>query len=82
MKRLLSFILALLMLSSICVVAFADFPTEANTSDEGLTIMSNEPVLQEETEWYFRGYLGRLQMCLWSITYGYWLTDWIDVGPA
>lgn len=33
----------------------------------------------EETVWYKRFYEGRWQKRLWSITYGRWLTDWIDM---
>lgn len=83
MKRLLSMILALLILSSCSIVAFADIIDTAKCS-AGTDILQSfdEPTRQEETEWYFRIYLGRRQMRLWSITYERWLTDWIDVGPA
>lgn len=33
----------------------------------------------EETVWYTRIYNGKLQMRLWSVTYGKWLTEWEDV---
>lgn len=32
----------------------------------------------EQTVWYYRTYEGKLQKRLWSITYGKWLTDWMD----
>lgn len=32
-----------------------------------------------ETQWYYRSYKNKLQMRLWSVTQGKWLTDWIDV---
>lgn len=33
----------------------------------------------EETEWIYRKKAnGKYEKRLWSITYGYWLTDWID----
>ncbi|MPM15692.1 hypothetical protein SDC9_62063 [bioreactor metagenome] len=32
----------------------------------------------EEVEWYYRVIDGKYQKRKWSITYGYWLTDWID----
>lgn len=83
MKRLFSMILALLILSSCSIVAFADVLDTAKCSEEiAILHNSDEPTRQEETEWYFRIYLGRRQMRLWSITYERWLTDWIDVGPA
>lgn len=31
-----------------------------------------------ETQWYYRIYDGHMQKRLWSITYGIWLTDWVD----
>lgn len=36
-------------------------------------------VQAEEVRWYYRNHKGEDQMRLWSITYGYWLTDWIPV---
>lgn len=82
MKRFLSVLLALLMLASISVTAFAEVPAQSNSSSEGEAVINEEPTRQEETVWYFRIYQGRMQMRLWSLTYGVWLTDWIDVGPA
>ncbi len=83
MKRLLSLILALLMLTSISAVAFADVSNEAeNTDATTVSSESGEPTRAEETEWCFRVYHGIRQMRLWSITYRKWLTDWIDIGPA
>lgn len=82
MKRLLSLLLALLMLASISIAAFAEAPAQSEGSEEETVINSDEPTRQEETEWCFRIYMGRRQMRLWSITYGRWLTEWIDVGPA
>ena len=32
----------------------------------------------EEFKWYYRTYNGHCQMRLWSVTYGHWVTDWID----
>ncbi|MBR4731596.1 MAG: hypothetical protein IK081_02405 [Lachnospiraceae bacterium] len=32
--------------------------------------------------WFYRTYNGMVQKRLWSVTYEYWVTDWIDVGPA
>ena len=83
MKRLLSLLLALLVLTSLSTAAFADAYTEAEApAVETLAQKPGDSTQAEEKEWYFRIYLGRLQMRLWSITYGKWLTDWIDVGPA
>ena len=83
MKRFLSFILALLMLTSISVAAFADTPSDTNSpEDEEVVISLGETTRSEETVWCFRTYQGIKQMRLWSLTYRKWLTDWIDIGPA
>lgn len=83
MKRIISLILAFLMLASISVIALADEPCDTNSAeDEKIIITPGEPTRPEETIWYFRTYNGVNQMRLWSITYRKWLTDWIDIGPA
>ena len=33
---------------------------------------------QEEFMWFYRVVNGKEQKRLWSVTYGYWVTDWID----
>ena len=33
----------------------------------------------EETQIFWRTMNGQLQFRVWSITYGYWKTDWIDM---
>lgn len=83
MKRLLCLVLAFMMIASVSVTSFADIYAETNGSEEQVAhVKIDEPTRQEETVWYFRTYMGRNQMRLWSITYGRWLTDWIDIGPA
>lgn len=83
MKRFLCLVLAFLMITSISVTAYADIFAEANGSGEQVSYVKvEEPTRQEETVWYFRIYMGRHQMRLWSLTYARWLTDWIDIGPA
>lgn len=83
MKRLLCLLLVLMMITSVSTTAFADISGGANGSAvKASHVIVNEPTRQEETEWYFRIYMGRYQMRLWSITYEKWLTDWIDIGPA
>jgi len=32
----------------------------------------------EAFKWYYRTHNGVEQKRLWSLTYGYWVTDWID----
>jgi len=73
-KRPMLFLLAaMLSLSMVAIPAAAmDIP---ETSDN--TIITPQA---EETEWVYRQVIatGKYQKRLWSLTYGYWLTDWID----
>ena len=82
MKKLVCLILALVICLSISGSAFAlvtDVP-----EDDSLTpaeFIPGDSPNAEETEWYSRTTDdGLIQVRLWSITYGYWKTDWITVG--
>lgn len=44
-------------------------------------IGGSEPTRVEEFKWYYRTYNGVCQKRLWSLTYGYWVTDWVDCNP-
>ena len=82
MKRFLSMLLALMMVLSISSAVFADGLEAADGSDvEIVAVKPGESTRAEETTWYFRVHNGILQARQWSITYGYWKTDWIDIGP-
>ncbi|MDE7218164.1 MAG: hypothetical protein K2O45_00845 [Oscillospiraceae bacterium] len=42
----------------------------------------DQPVARyEQTEWRLRVNNGRLEKRLWSLTYGYWKTEWEPVVP-
>lgn len=82
MKKLISLLLSLVLVVSLSAPAFADFstaPTEpAITSTERAPENPGRP---EETMWVYRTTdTGLIQKRLWSLTYGYWLTDWITIG--
>ena len=82
MKRLFSMLLALIMVLSISSAAFAAGLEAPDGSDvEIIAVEPGESTRAEETEWYYRVYDGMLQARLWSLTYGYWKTDWITLGP-
>lgn len=82
MNRLINFLLALILVLSISVSSFAVGPEAPDGSEiEIIAIESGESTRAEETTWYFRVHNGMLQKRLWSITYRYWKTDWIDIGP-
>ena len=68
-KRLLAFLLIFVMALSFAVPALAVGGT-----------FENPEVIEggEETQIFWRTMNGVLQYRVWSITYGYWLTDWIN----
>ena len=79
-KKFVACIGALLLCFSLSSPAFAD-----DTTIEVPPVAEAASEIQpraEETEWVVRIYNGRVEKRLWSITYGKWLTDWIDLGPA
>jgi hypothetical protein len=82
MKRFISLVLALMICLSVSTAAFADQSIPEDGSGLAASDDFGEPTRAEETCWYFRTVNGIRQMRLWSITYGRWLTDWIDIGPA
>ena len=73
MKKFLLWLVTLSLLFSIC--SLPSFAAEPTSSESQATV---EP-RTDEVVWYTRTYNGKLQKRLWSITYGVWLTDWIDV---
>lgn len=82
MKRFFCFLLALTILLSLSSVALAECPEAPDGSDiEIILVEPGEQMRAEETAWYYRVFNGIVQKRLWSITYGRWLTEWIDIGP-
>lgn len=81
MKRIISLIIALVMCFSLSAAVFAE---STDTPDEETTlelVIEDDQTRAEETEWYYRiTGDGLFQRRLWSITYGYWKTDWITIG--
>lgn len=55
------------------VTAYAEPENVIEYSVEG-----EEQSREEEFMWFYRMHNGVPQKRLWSITYGYWATDWID----
>lgn len=82
-KRLVSIFLALFVIFSFSVSAFADYATDLNNNAQIEEGESNSVQPRaEEKEWVYRVFDGNVEKRLWSNTYGKWLTDWIYVCPA
>mgnify|MGYP001624036959 FL=1 len=73
-------LLSLTVVIILCSSASASEIPKDTTIDLG---QANKQIEQrvEQTEWVYRYYNGKLQRRLWWITYGEWLTDWIDCKP-
>ena len=80
MTKIVASIGALLLFVSLSFPAFADNIVADDSAD--IVTSSEIQPRAEETEWFIRINNGRVEKRLWSYTYGKWLTDWIDVGPA
>ena len=79
MKKFATFVLIALSLFMFAVPAYAESQKvdyELKLCDGGYSAIQMK---QEQTEWVFRinPYKGHWEMRLWSITFGYWKTDWI-----
>ena len=75
--RLLLFFVAIFLLSSSAMALESASVAPIEHVQAGETIEKRA----EQTEWAYRYKNGKLQRRLWSITYGKWLTDWIDCEP-
>lgn len=76
-KTIIALLLALVTVVSSAGALAAEVAAPANVGDTG--IVSPQA---EEKVWCTRVHNGWLQKRLWSITYGRWLTDWIDICPV
>lgn len=56
-----------------CWASTVQYPASAEIVLQEISVKS------EVTKWYYRKHEGIKQKRLWSITYGYWKTDWMSV---
>lgn len=77
MKTIRTIVLFIAIAMTLIGSAFA-FNVEATYVPSDPETSAVEP-RAEEVRWYYRIVDGVKQMRLWSITYGKWLTDWINV---
>lgn len=81
MKKVICLLLSLVLCLSLSAPAFAAVVGEPEEEDSSAYAASDNQTRLEETEWYYRiTESGLIQRRLWSITYGYWKTDWITIG--
>ena len=77
MKKFVVWLFVLIMafaMNVVPVLAAVDTPAD-------VPVVSTQTEINpraEETVWYVRYVNGKRQRRLWSITYEYWLTDWMD----
>jgi hypothetical protein len=76
--------IAKLMLGTLTATMLLSAPVLAEEAvyDEERVEIKEENTREEAFMWFYRTYEGRRQKRLWSLTYQYWVTDWIDIGPA
>lgn len=83
MKQIISVLLAIIICLSFSVTVFAQSPVDQTSLNSEQECQEGvDSTRAEETVWYFRTFNGMKQMRLWSLTYGKWLTPWIDIGPV
>lgn len=76
MKRIV--VLGVAMVLCANIAATTSLAKEAATTPAQSSESQVYSPMVEETEWVYRIYNGVYQKRLWSLTYGKWLTDWID----
>jgi len=73
-KKIMVLIMCLVMMAAINMPTFAAYQTiQHEVTKEVATPRA------EVTQWMYRIYNGVHQKRLWSITYGYWKTEWMPV---
>ena len=76
MKKIVSLALVAIALFVSTVPAYAGIADAAATEPNPI-LTENVTERAEVTQWYFRMNNGVLEMRLWSVTYGFWKTDWM-----
>ena len=77
MKKFVVWLFVLIMafvMNAVPVLAAVDVAADASAASAQTEISPRS----EETVWVVRYVNGKRQRRLWSLTYEYWLTDWMD----
>lgn len=78
MKRIVTLLLVVILVLLFAVPALA---ADAESVPAPTAVGDGDVSPQAEvTKWYFRLHDGEYQKRLWSVTYGYWITDWMPAG--
>lgn len=77
MKAALGLLVAAQLLGMPAAVDMTNYE-EPEVTVEYASEGDKEPTRQEHFMWFYRVHEGKEQMRLWSLTYQYWVTDWID----
>lgn len=82
MKRSISRWTARCVCASLAAVTILGTSAQAisvvKPSDLGAAPEATVEPRAEEFRYYYRAYNGKLQIRVWSLTYGRWVTDWMD----
>ena len=73
MKKIVTLLLVLSISAAMALPAFALSPKPASD----MAAQEESVTRAEEFQWRYRINNGKMQKRLWSITYGYWITDWM-----
>ena len=75
-KKKIIFIISCLILCFLLIEPC--YVKAADTQTESVPNKTQSMARSEETRWVYRELNGIKQKRLWSLTYGYWKTDWIN----
>lgn len=76
MKKIKVFLLSTILCASFVTPCWAS-TVQCSASAE--IVLQEVSTRSEVSKWYYRNYEGIKQKRLWSVTYGYWKTDWMSV---
>lgn len=76
MKKMKVIILSMILCMSFSMHGWASTVQNSTVANNAM-YMSDVNERAEVTKWYYRTVDGVKEKRLWSVTYGYWITDWM-----